>query len=1321
MSANDHPIPDPSRSGLRGWLPALAAWLLLLTFLVVALVTLAGRVMVHQLAGSEQLVAEQLAAQLGLEVEIDSLAGRFQVLHPIVDVHGVRLRPPDGDVAMAAQRIQLEIDVLRSLLRRTLVPAALVLDAVTLELERSEDGQLRLRGGVVEADIAIGDILRFFQTAGYVSIESGEIHIHRPQTGSRESLSIGGVLEHRSGEGRGHVELGYRATADAPRSRGTLFYRLAGDPFGNVLPRGRFRVELTDLSIGAATLSWLPGLPLVEGTLDALSVVGDLHPETGVELVIEARASELDFVAGPRLASVDVGLQARGLGAPSGRLRLLRGSAEVDDVELDLDGLHVNWQSGHAGVEIRILAERFASTPLLRLLESTQRVPALAERWLAGLAPEGEVRDARLHIEAGRGRFALQARVDDLHLQPFQGAPGISDADLDVVLYEGGGWIDLDSGPFGLHFPDVFLQAWDYDRGRGRVDLAFAPGVVAVEGRNIEIVSDDVHVHGAFALHLPADEQERSLGLMIGIESADASRTPEFLPARLPPALRGWLVNAIRGGRMDSGGVVISGLLLPHLRSGPLRPELFFEISDATLAFDPRWPLGRDVAGRLLVERSAFTAQLEAGELGGLDLRNIDLRLDGLDATPGALEVAGGGHSEAAAGLAFLEAMHVDTGLVAGLAGWQASGRVGLDYELAIPLDGSPLEHVRIGVELAVDSLRVPMLNLDVDAVRGRLDYRHPGILSSSGLAGEMFGGPVTAELTTTMLPGASEVHLDFDGRADAARLAAWTTVDTLEGARGELDYRAALKIDAEGSVVLELASDAEAVTTGLPAPLAGGDGPLRLRFLADRDADWSLAVDWGGHSGAFRVRERNFVSGTMGLGTAMPELPEAGLIVRGDIEHIDLGAWFTALSAIEAAAVARGRPRTRSRTAADLDVDLDFQNTLFDGVELGPAALRVSGTTLATEVEIDSEPVAGRLLAVIDEPLLVELERLRWPLADTANGVEVIAASDFDPARVMAMNFNVERLIWGGREVGSLRFELRPQTDLLVVDHIEADLRGLKIGADAEGRSRFEWRFGVRPQTRYQGRISGVESSDVLEQWGLAPTLDAETFSFSMDLAWPGGPAELTARALDGRVHFEVDRGRFVQVDAGAGPLRVIGLFNFAAIARRMRLDFSDVYRRGMAFDEIDGVLDFDSGMVRSARPMKILGPSSSFRIAAELDVISQELDGDIIVTLPVSRNLPWYAAYAILLANPITGAGVLVAERVFRDQIDRFSSARYRLRGNLDQPEVTFVSIFADEVDLPARMTPGDAPDLDWLLEDPFFWPDEFVPQVLPEESDT
>ncbi|PWG73804.1 hypothetical protein DF186_21160, partial [Enterococcus hirae] len=80
---------------------------------------------------------------------------------------------------------------------------------------------------------------------------------------------------------------------------------------------------------------------------------------------------------------------------------------------------------------------------------------------------------------------------------------------------------------------------------------------------------------------------------------------------------------------------------------------------------------------------------------------------------------------------------------------------------------------------------------------------------------------------------------------------------------------------------------------------------------------------------------------------------------------------------------------------------------------------------------------------------------------------------------------------------------------------------------------------------------------------------------------------------------------------------------------------------------------------------PIRIVGPSSRFRIEGALELSTDLLAGEMIVTLPVSSNLPWYAAYAALLANPIAGAGVFVAERIFRDQIDKFSSARYRIEG--------------------------------------------------------
>jgi hypothetical protein len=65
------------------------------------------------------------------------------------------------------------------------------------------------------------------------------------------------------------------------------------------------------------------------------------------------------------------------------------------------------------------------------------------------------------------------------------------------------------------------------------------------------------------------------------------------------------------------------------------------------------------------------------------------------------------------------------------------------------------------------------------------------------------------------------------------------------------------------------------------------------------------------------------------------------------------------------------------------------------------------------------------------------------------------------------------------------------------------------------------------------------------------------------------------------------------------------------------------------------------------------------------------------MIVTLPVSDSLPWYGVY-LALANPLAGLGVLVGERVLRKPLRAFSTAKFEVKGTLDEPEVNFVGLW-------------------------------------------
>jgi uncharacterized protein YhdP len=145
---------------------------------------------------------------------------------------------------------------------------------------------------------------------------------------------------------------------------------------------------------------------------------------------------------------------------------------------------------------------------------------------------------------------------------------------------------------------------------------------------------------------------------------------------------------------------------------------------------------------------------------------------------------------------------------------------------------------------------------------------------------------------------------------------------------------------------------------------------------------------------------------------------------------------------------------------------------------------------------------------------------------------------------------------------------------------------------------------------------------------------------------------------------------------------LKLLGIFAFASLARRFRLDFSDVVGSGFRFDKIEGSTRFSHGIVDVMDPIVIEGVSSILKVGGRVDLTARELDNDMIVTLPVTRNLPWYAAFSALATNPITGAGVFLAQKLFHNQINAISSAKYKITGSVDEPVIEFVSIFSDSV---------------------------------------
>ena len=91
----------------------------------------------------------------------------------------------------------------------------------------------------------------------------------------------------------------------------------------------------------------------------------------------------------------------------------------------------------------------------------------------------------------------------------------------------------------------------------------------------------------------------------------------------------------------------------------------------------------------------------------------------------------------------------------------------------------------------------------------------------------------------------------------------------------------------------------------------------------------------------------------------------------------------------------------------------------------------------------------------------------------------------------------------------------------------------------------------------------------------------------------------------------------------------------------------------------------------------MLVDSSSGNFQVGGSVDLHSGMLNNEMIVTLPVSKSLPWYGVY-LSLANPLAGLGVVVGERVLRKPLEQFSTAKFEVKGTLDEPQVNFVSLW-------------------------------------------
>ena len=151
--------------------------------------------------------------------------------------------------------------------------------------------------------------------------------------------------------------------------------------------------------------------------------------------------------------------------------------------------------------------------------------------------------------------------------------------------------------------------------------------------------------------------------------------------------------------------------------------------------------------------------------------------------------------------------------------------------------------------------------------------------------------------------------------------------------------------------------------------------------------------------------------------------------------------------------------------------------------------------------------------------------------------------------------------------------------------------------------------------------------------------------------------------------------QGQFVEVQGSASALRVFGLLNFNSISRRLRLDFSDLLGKGFSYDTTKTLLVGQDGVFDTREPLRVVGPSSTLELNGTLDMAREQIDAKLLVTLPVTNNLP---LAALIVGAPAVGGALFIADKLLGDRVARFASVQYKVKGPWQEPEISFEKPF-------------------------------------------
>lgn len=1260
-------------------LGALTRWGLGLSALLLVLVALyvnLGRELVPLVAEYRAEVETKARDTLGIPLRIGSLEGGWSGMGPVLMAHDVVVG--EGANALYLDQVRVVPDVWTSLLSRAVRIEHLELNGLKLSLKEGADGQWALEGLPVQQNQPLDpeQLLNQMQMVSRLSVLDSQVTLqpldHEPLTLTYVGLTL------KTGVSRQRLDARLTLPDGQPLAM-SLRSRIRASHWKDAQIDAYLSLPQSDWS------KWLPERVTQQWNFSEIKAGGELWVNWG-QGVLQSAAVRLNA---PQLK----GAYAERKPIQINNLALngyYQRSAEGAQITLDSLAMSLGETRWETRLQVRqtrpteqirelwhLEADRLDLTPLTPLLNALGPLPEGVATAVERLKFTGALRNVLIDVRpeaTDDSKFSFAANLERVGFDAYYGAPAARNVSGSISGDLGQGELRMDSKDFSLHLDPIFAKPWQYIQANARLTWKLDKQGFTLIAPYLKVLGEEGKIAGDFLIRLYFDPaREDYMDLRVGLLEGDGRYTGKYLPKVLSPALDEWLRTAILKGAVDEGFFQYQGSLSHDATDTARSISLFFKVHDAELAFQPGWPHLSKISGDVFVEDSGVRILASQGQLLDTQVRDVTVNIPHVPAGQNShMFIDGAFAGGLGDGLKILQEAPIGTGST--FAGWQGEGDLQGKLKLDIPLDKGEEPKIQVDFKTAKARLKLSEPELELSQLKGDFRFDSAKGLSGQGITARAFDRPVSARIVAEGSPGKLNTRVTADGKVTVKKLTEWLKVTQPLPVSGDIPYQLQLSLDGPDSQLM-VSSNLKGVAVDLPAPFGmsaeqGRDTVFRMTLQGPERRYW---FDYGDLADfTFAAPSANFADGRgeLFLGSGNAVLPgNKGLRIRGVLSELDVEPWKVLVD--------RYAGKDPSGSAKQLLSGADFRVGKLTGfgTTLDQARLQLDRKPAAWALQLDSQQVKGTvgLPDAKAAPIAVNLQYVRLPAADPAvqadeNAPDPLAS--VDPTKVPALDIAIAQLFQGQDLVGAWSLKVRPIAKGLAFNSLSLGLKGMQL----QGAGGWE---GVPGATSswFKGRIEGKNLADVLKGWGFAPTVTSEKFHLDVDGRWPGSPAWVGVKRYSGSLDASLHKGQFAQVEGGAQALRVFGLLNFNSIGRRLQLDFSDLFDKGLSYDRVKGLLVASNGVYVTREPITLTGPSSNLELNGTLDMMNDRIDAKLLLTLPLTNNLP---IAALLVGAPAVGGALFLIDKLIGDRVARFASVKYTVKGPWKEPKITFEKPF-------------------------------------------